>query len=279
MPVANLRGVNINFQVVGSSGPWATLITGGRRGFAEFVPLAEKLAAHGFQVLLHDRRNTGASDVVLDDAMGEEYFWADDLALLLAHVGAKKAFLGGSSAGARTSILTYLRHPEIAHGLLLMRLTGGAFAAQRLPENYYGQFIKAAQQGGMAAVCATEMYQERITSNPRNRDVLMNTPVEQYLKVMNKWLDVFASGKDLPVMGVTEAQLRGIKVPAIIIPGNDKTHDTQSGLTGQKLIPGGELHMLPIEFRDVPLVPFEEWGPQEAEIAAAFAGFMKKALG
>jgi hypothetical protein len=37
------------------------LITGGRRGFQEFVPLAQKIAASGIRVLLHDRRNTGAS--------------------------------------------------------------------------------------------------------------------------------------------------------------------------------------------------------------------------
>jgi hypothetical protein len=38
---------------------------------------------------------------------------------------------------------------------------------------YYGQFIEAARQGGMAAVCATEQYQERIAANPANRERLM----------------------------------------------------------------------------------------------------------
>jgi hypothetical protein len=36
-----------------------------------------------------------------------------------------------------------------------------------LPENYYGQFIRAAKAGGMAGVCATEQYQERIKANPK----------------------------------------------------------------------------------------------------------------
>ena len=63
----NVRGVNIHYRVIGEKGPWLALITGGRRGFAEFVPLAEKIAAHGVRVLIHDRRNTGASDVVIFD--------------------------------------------------------------------------------------------------------------------------------------------------------------------------------------------------------------------
>ena len=38
-------------------------------------------------------------------------------------------------------------------GLLLWHVTGGAFAAQRLAQNYYTQFIEAAERGGMEAVC------------------------------------------------------------------------------------------------------------------------------
>ena len=32
MPVAQVRGVNIFYQVIGDRGPWVALITGGRRG-------------------------------------------------------------------------------------------------------------------------------------------------------------------------------------------------------------------------------------------------------
>ena len=62
MPIIRVNGLNINYEVVGDEGPWTTLITGGRRGYAEFVPLAQKIAAKGFRVLMHDRRNTGSSD-------------------------------------------------------------------------------------------------------------------------------------------------------------------------------------------------------------------------
>ena len=51
---------------------WLALVTGGRRGLAEFIPFAEKLAARGMRVVLHDRRNTGASDVIIDGADGED---------------------------------------------------------------------------------------------------------------------------------------------------------------------------------------------------------------
>ena len=83
MPTANVRGVNINYEIIGDRGPWVVMITGGRRAYTEFVPLSRKIAAQGFRVLLHDRRNTGASDIVMDSDEVEEATWADDLDLLL----------------------------------------------------------------------------------------------------------------------------------------------------------------------------------------------------
>lgn len=278
MTVTPIRGVNINYQVIGDAGPWIMLTTGGRRGHEELVPLARKLAVLGHRIVLHDRRNTGASDVLIEGDAGEEVIWTDDMHELMQKLGALPAFFGGTSSGARTSILFALRYPPAVRGLLLMRVTGGTFAAERLPENYYNQFIRLAQQGGMAAICATEQWKERIAANPRNGDYLRQLPAERFIEVLTKWRDVFAAGVHLPVMGVTEAELRSLKVPTIIIPGNDNTHSSASGLAAHRLIPGSQLHELPITDQDVPLIPFTEWAPYENEIASAFARFTAQVL-
>lgn len=274
MTILNIRGVHINYEVVGNEGPWLTLITGGRRGYAEFLPFAEKIAAKGFRVLLHDRRNTGASDVLIEGQDGEEELWADDLVLLLKHLNASPAFVGGTSSGARMSMMVYFRHPEAVKALLLMRVTGGDFAAGRLPEMYYGQFIRAAEQGGMAAVCQTEQYQERIQANPANRDRLMAMNPQTYIGVMSHWLAIFLKGPRKPVLGLTEDAIRSIKVPTIVVPGNDLTHSSANGLATAALINGSILFSLPIEDQDVPLLPFSDWAPHEVALADRFAEFM-----
>jgi pimeloyl-ACP methyl ester carboxylesterase len=266
----------IHYRVFGERGPWLALITGGRRGFGEFVPLAEKIAEHGVRVLIHDRRNTGASDIVIDGTDGEEEIWTDDLYELLGKLNARPAVVGGASSGARTSILTYLRHPDAVRALFLMRLTGGEFAAGRLPGMYYGQFIQAAKEGGMAAVCATEQYQERIAANPGNKERLMRMDPQRYITQMSHWLEIFTRGPVAPMYGVTEPQLRSIKVPTIVIPGNDKTHSATCGRAIQKLIPGSRLVELPLEDQDVPLVPFGDWAPHEATIAKTAAEFVRR---
>ncbi len=276
MPVENIRGVNIFYQVIGERGPFVALITGGRRAHNEFIPFAKKIAAGGYRVLLHDRRNTGASEILLDRDEVEEITWADDLHILLGRLGALPAFIGGSSAGARTSILFTLRHSEAVRALLLLRVTGGAFAAERLPENYYLQYIRACEQGGMAAVCATEQYQERIAANPKNRERLMAMDPKDYIGKMKRWCELFVAGAHHPVMGVTPAELATIKAPTIVIPGNDLTHASESGRTAHKQIPGSELHQLPIQDQNVPLIPFPDWAPYEDEIARVFLDFMRR---
>jgi pimeloyl-ACP methyl ester carboxylesterase len=276
LPTALIRGVNIHYEIFGDTGPWFAFVTGGRRGFSEFLPLAQKLAAQGCRVVLHDRRNTGASDVLIAGHEGEEEIWADDLALLLGQLNALPAFIGGTSSGARMSMLVYLRHPTLVLGLILARITGGAFAAGRLPNMYYGQFIKAAREGGMAAVCVTEQYQERIAANPKNRDRLMAMDPAEYIRVMEHWLAIFLRGPRAPVMGLTDEQLGAIKVPTLIVPGNDNTHASGNGLAAHKLIRGSELFELPIKDQDVPLLPFSDWAPHEPMMASKFVDFMHR---
>jgi pimeloyl-ACP methyl ester carboxylesterase len=276
MPTLNVRGVDIHYRVIGEQGPWLALITGGRRGFAEFVPLAEKIAAHGVRVLIHDRRNTGASDVLIEGTEGEEEIWTDDLYEMLGKLGARPAAVGGAKCGGRPAVLTNLRHPGARRALFLMRVTGGEFAAGRLPEMYYGQFIKAAKEGGMAAVCATEQYRERIAANPSNRERLMKMDPKRYVEVMSHWLSIFTRGPVKPMYGVTVEQLKSIRVPTVVIPGNDRTHSSVAGREIQKLVPGSRLFDLGLADEDLPLVPFTDWAPQEARIAEAAAQFVRE---
>jgi pimeloyl-ACP methyl ester carboxylesterase len=278
MPVSKVNGVNINWRVVGDRGPWIIMTTGGRRGHDEFISLAEKLGRYGNRVMLHDRRNTGASDILIEGDDGEEIIWTRDMHALLSEQNALPAFFSGSSAGARTSMLFYLRYPQAVRGLLLLRVTGGPFAAGRLPEQYYGQFIRAAQQGGMDAVCAMDAWKERIEANPRNGAYLKQLPAKQFIDVMTRWNAIFVAGGRHPVMGVNPEELRSIKAPTIIIPGNDNTHSSASGLAAHRHIPGSKLHQLPIVDQDVPLIPFPEWGEYEEEIARVFADFVKQTV-
>lgn len=275
MPYAKVRGIDMNYQVLGSAGPWVALSPGGRGDIGRIQFQAGKLAELGYRVVIFDRRNTGASDVVIDGDGSEYEIWADDVHELLNQLGALPAIVGGSSSGCRTALLFALRHPESVRALLLWRVTGGRFACERLAEEYYGQFITAAQKGGMAAVCEMEHWQERIAARPQNRDALMKMDPQQFIRVMSRWREYFLKGADLPVIGATEADLRSIKAPACIVPGNDLTHGQKTGETLGRLLPNSEVHILFPKHYDEPLAPREQWDEKAGEMAALWHEFLK----
>jgi pimeloyl-ACP methyl ester carboxylesterase len=229
MPVSRINGVNINWRTVGDHGPWVVMTTGGRRGYDEFIPLAEKIARYGFRVMLHDRRNTGASDILIEDTDGEEVLWTRYIHALMSEHNALPAFFSGSSSGARTSMLFCLRYPQAVRGLLLLRVTGGAFAAGRLPEQYYGQYIRTAERGGMAAICAMDQWRERIEANPANGDYLVRLPARQFIEVLTRWNEIFVAGGQYPVMGVSPDELRASRRRASSSPATTKRMRAPAG--------------------------------------------------
>jgi pimeloyl-ACP methyl ester carboxylesterase len=274
MPRANVRGVGISYEVLGDHGPWVALSPGGRRGMDGVAGLAGKIAGAGYRVLIHDRRNTGSSDVLIEDGGESEYeIWADDWYELLNQLGALPVYAGGSSSGCRTALLLALRHPSAVRALLLWRVTGGQFAARRLAENYYGQFIDVARAGGMQAVCKTEFFGERIGANAANRERLLGMSAEHFIDVMTRWRAYFLKGADLPVIGADEADLRSIAIPACVVPGNDRTHGRKTGETAAALLPKSEIHVLAPDQEDVDVA---DWDDKDEALAATFVDFLSR---
>ena len=276
MPVANVRGAAIHYEVYGERGPWVALSPGGRRAIEGVQSLAKRIAAAGCRALVHDRRNCGASDVSIEGEQSENEIWADDLHELLGQQNALPAWIGGSSSGCRMALLFAMRHPQATRGLLLWRVTGGLAAAKRLAHRYYGQYIPIAQQGGMAAVCATEEFGERIRDRPANRDRLMKMDPARFIQVMSEWNRAFLEGADKPVIGATEAELKALKAPACIVPGNDLSHLKSAAENLARLMPDAEVHPLITKHYDLDIAPREEWDAREADLAAIFLDYMKR---
>jgi pimeloyl-ACP methyl ester carboxylesterase len=214
---------------------------------------------------------------LFDGGGSENEIWAEDLRALLAQLDALPAYIGGSSSGCRLALLLALRHPADVRGLLLWRVTGGAYAAQRLVQNYYTQFIEAAQQGGMEAVCRTEHFSEVIDNNPTNRARLLAIEPQQFIKVMNEWRRAFNEGADHPVIGLSPAELRSLTMPACIIPGNDRVHPRAPAQVAHRLMPNSEYREVLTEDRPDLDVALEDWNAREGLLAAIFIDFLRRA--
>ena len=278
MPEMMVRGVTLNYEVVGEGGPMVSLTPGSRRNYGELVPMARLLAGYGYQVLLHDRRNCGASDVSMEPLGSEYEIWADDLQALAQALGVASLYVGGSSSGARLAIVFALRHPEALQGLLLWRITGGQHASETLAERYYGDFARVAAEGGMAAVAETAHFRDCIAARSSNRERLLGMNVKTFISVMQTWRQDFLHAASLPVIGATEEQLRALRVPACIMAGNDRVHTPATARKIASLIPGAEFHDDIVEKRSDQELLDEwdraEWRAAEPQMVSVFRAFL-----
>ncbi len=253
-----VNGCTLHYEVMGSGQP-IVFNPGGRASRALVRPVAERLASQ-YQVVIYDRRNCGASDIVIAGEASEQEIWADDFAQLIRQLGLAPAYVGGWSAGCRISLLLAIRNPKLVKGLLLGWVTGGSVAAEQLAYQYYGEFIEAAERGGMAAVAETQFFTERIAENPANRERLLSMDVQGFIKVMSRWRTFFTQASGQPVIGATEEQLASIRVPTVIVSGNDEMHTLSAAQNLHRLLPQSEFHD--------PVIPRDEWdrlwaGPPE----------------
>ena len=78
-------------------------------------------------------------------------------------------------------------------------------------------------------------------------------------RVMSHWRTYLIEGADLPVIGAAEDQLRSIRIPTCVVPGNDRIHARRAGENAGRMIPGAEVHDIMPPGPDVEEIPFDEW--------------------
>lgn len=275
MPTVQVRGLDLNYEILGERGPFVVLQPGGRRAGSALHSLATKFAEAGNRVVLYDRRNTGGSSIAIEGESENEE-WAEDLHELLQKIDALPAFIGGSSSGCRLALVLALRRPEDVRGLLLWRVTGGAHAAERLTNQYYTSHIEAAQQGGMAAVCRLDHWTEVIGVNPKARDALMGLDPQDFIGRMTRWRKSFLAGTEHPVIGLSPAELRGMTMPACIAPGSDPVHPRVAGQAAHRLLPNAEYHQVVTDDHPDIETAFADWDRKEGVLAATFIDFLRR---
>jgi pimeloyl-ACP methyl ester carboxylesterase len=229
MPVAQVNGLGVAYELIGSGEPWA-LTPGGR--FSKDVPgvreLAESLAATGKQVLIWDRPNTGASEVCFDGD-SESAMQADVLAGLLEGLGMTPAVITGGSGGSRVSLLAAARHPEAARALALWWISGGPYGLLTLGTHYCGDSIAAAWRSGMEAVAALPDWSEVLERNPENRAKLLAQDPKAFIRTLEQWMLVYCPRPDELVPGVPDVEARAMDLPALIFrSGESDPHHTRA---------------------------------------------------
>ncbi len=243
MPVAQQGELEIAYDIIGEGQPWV-ITPGGRfsKDYGGVREMAETLAEHGKKVLIYDRLNCGASSVCFTGA-SESEMQADSLAQLLRQLDFGPTVIIGGSGGARISLLTAARHPDIARGLGIWWISGGVFGLMGLGQVYCAPSIMAAWSGTMEDVADLETWKEVMERNPKNRDHFSSYDPAEFKATMERWMHVYCGCGDPLVPGLTDEQVAAIKFPILVFrSGRSDPHHTRE--TSERLaanLPGARL--------------------------------------
>jgi pimeloyl-ACP methyl ester carboxylesterase len=244
MPTASVDGRTIAYELLGDAGrPWV-ITPGGRYDMTSpgVRELAAGIAAAGHRALVWDRPNTGASDVCFTGS-SESAMQADALAGLLRHLGLGPAVLAGGSGGARVSLLTAARHRDVAAGLAVWWISGGAYGLLTLGTHYCGGSIKVGWNGGMEAVAALPEWADVQARNPRNRELLLQQDPQAFVATMERWMLAYCPCGDEVVPGLPDAEARALDVPALVFRSgvSDMNHTRQTSEDLAAILPRAQL--------------------------------------
>jgi pimeloyl-ACP methyl ester carboxylesterase len=260
MATARVNGLSVGYELVGDGRQSWALTAGGR--FNKETPglrqLAEALAARDGRVLVWDRPNCGESDVCFEGDT-ESNLHADTLAALLEHFDLAPAIVAGGSAGARVSLLTATRHPDVVRALALWWISGGVMGQLTLGNVYCTPSIRAAWKDGMAAVADLPDWAEVIERNPANRKRFLDQDRDEFIATMERWMMAYCPQPDQHVPGLPDDVARAITVPALVFRSgaSDPNHPRATTEAVAELLPNTRLVEPPWGDR--------EWHERQAE--------------
>lgn len=222
MPVMEVNGGNVVYEILGDSGQLIVLTPGGRfsKEIRGLRPLADALMAGGNRVLLWDRPNCGESDVQFYGTT-ESHMRAETLHGLLRALGEGPCVIAGGSGGARDSLLTVMLYPELATRLVVWNIVGGVFGMFSLGGYYVLPSIRAVMTLGMDGVLGLPEWQERIDQNPKNRDRMLAFDSDEFLQIMLRWLNAYVPKPGQTIPGVEDEMFGDIRIPTLIIRGGE----------------------------------------------------------
>jgi pimeloyl-ACP methyl ester carboxylesterase len=260
MARAEINGTGIEYELHGKDGDPAIVLTPGGR-FTMDVPglreFAQELVKDGRQVLLYDRPNCGYSDSCLEGE-SESETQADKLGGLIRHLGLGPAVIAGGSGGARVSLLTASRNPDLCSHLAIWWISGDPIGLMQLATYYCGEAAILASKGGMEAVMAATSWAEHFAKNPASRDKLRAMDPARFIEIMQKWASTYVPSPLSPVPGMRPVDFARLTMPALVFKSHksDLAHTETTSLWVHRLIPHAVLAIPP--WRD------DEWNYQSS---------------
>ena len=243
MDTVNIDGVKIAYRETGQGFPlvFAHEFAGSMESWDPQV----NYFARRYRVIVYNARGYAPSDVPdSPDVYGYEQQVAD-LYGLLNHLGIEEAHIGGLSMGAYTTIMFGLTHPEMCRSLIVAGAGSGSDDVKKFHVSA-ANYADLMDSGGMDAM------RKYITGDTRARFRLKDPA--GYALFEDLFMAHSARGSTntyrgfqgtRPSIYTREAELRELRIPMLIVNGDEDEPCLPAGLFLKRTVPAAGLALVP----------------------------------
>jgi pimeloyl-ACP methyl ester carboxylesterase len=246
MPLAPIHGINLYYEITGRGYPllFSHEFAGDYRSWEPQV----RFFSRRYQVITYNARGYPPSDVPEDVQAYSQAQVAEDIVLLMRYLNIAQAHLVGLSMGGYAVLHVGLSHPEVARSMVVAGCGYGSVPGEREKfQQDSGLVAQRFEREGMQAVAA--MYARGPT-----RVQFIDKDPRGWQEFADQLGAHSALGSALTLRGIQgrrpsvyalEAQMRQLRVPTLIMTGDEDEPCLEPALFMKRTIPTAGLVVMP----------------------------------
>jgi pimeloyl-ACP methyl ester carboxylesterase len=243
LPITHINGVDLAYEEYGSGFPlvWCHEFAGSMESWDPQV----RYFARRYRVIVYNARGYPPSEVPADESAYSQDHAVEDLLGLLKHLGIEQAHIGGLSMGGATTLHFGIRHPEMARSLIIAAAGSGSTNPDEFRTNSQA-LADALERDGPTAF---EGY-----GSGASRLQLKRKDPHGYDEFMRLLKSHSTTGSAMTMRGVQagrppifawEREMQALRVPSLILVGDEDEPCVEPSLFMKRHIPGSGLAMFP----------------------------------
>jgi pimeloyl-ACP methyl ester carboxylesterase len=272
MPSVSIDGIQTRYDLIGSGPPLLMLSPGGfdatiekwrTQGVYTRLKLLDHLPRH-YTCIVYDRRESGESG-----GRVEHITWAHYVAQangLLDHLRIARTHVMGACMGCSPAMAFGIAHPEATTSLVLYWPVGGAHYRINGHARVAEHLAYVEQHGLHGVVSLVTEEGKTYNQDPRGgfwASVIRHDPVfatdymrhkvVTYTKMVIATRDTLFDRDTSP--GAEPEALFGVDLPALVVPGRDKSHATSAARYLEECLPHAEYWDIAVDDQTEETVP------------------------
>lgn len=244
MPHAKVDSVELYYEARGD-GPWLVLVHEFAGSYRSWAPQVDAFAGQ-FRVLVYNCRGYPPSSVPQDVNAYSQELSIEDLRQLLDHLRIERAIVGGFSMGGSIALSFGLAFPEHVRALVLAGVGTGSADRQQFQQEF-GAIADRFEREGVRRVA------EDYLRGPTRIQLLRKNPAmwtkfhADFVELSSVGLANTLRGVQLrrPTMYELEPRLRTLRIPTLVIVGEEDAPALDASRFLGAAIPGAVLRTLP----------------------------------